>query len=485
LNYQRKSEHELANSVFRKAYEDVTHLLGRDWWHREELMRRRALENILLNLQVCVEHEDGWDEVSVSRTRGNYRTDSRYRACHFKFQIYVDLMDALIESGWCTWDRGFYDRRPGGKSRLTRLYPTTKIFIPGQLSFTDTYVDARELIELRAFQSKEPLPYEDTRYTRRCRRQLERYNAFMSEQEIVYYQLPENKVQLFVDPHTQRVVSNSLAMKKIEREINGGEKCVEIEKVIVHYSADKAASTRKTIGSPAARRIFNQSLSLGGRHYTSYQTVPQIERACMLFGDEPSVELDFKSLHPTLLYHRENENPPDDCYHVFGDCRDEIARPLVKLILLIVFNVNGQTMEKKIANAKWAVMVKFRNEKWRRKIGIMPLPVILDQCSVTLDGLLTLVMFTHRPIQKYFFSGCGLKLQKQDSEIMRDILNKCTWREIPAMPIHDSVIVPARFTEELEYIMSGAYHRSTGKTIRIEAKEKPSVLAPQNAQVAV
>ena len=44
-------------------------------------------------------------------------------------------------------------------------------------------------------------------------------------------------------------------------------------------------------------------------------------------------------------------------------------------------------------------------------------------------------------ISKYIYSNCAAKFQFRDSEIGRSIINKCMYKLIPVLCIHDSFIV--------------------------------------------
>ena len=61
-----------------------------------------------------------------------------------------------------------------------------------------------------------------------------------------------------------------------------------------------------------------------------------------------------------------------------------------------------------------------------------------------------------------FFSGCGLKLQYRDSLIMEDILKHFVGKEVPVIPVHDSLIVPGSYADETREVMAETYRNHTG-----------------------
>ena len=97
LNYMRLSDHPLHEAIYREAYQDVTSILGKKWWIKKTTQKERALRNLLINLQVCGDGDCPYREVSVYKRPEAYAKDNAYRACHFKYDIYVPLIEALTD----------------------------------------------------------------------------------------------------------------------------------------------------------------------------------------------------------------------------------------------------------------------------------------------------------------------------------------------------------------------------------------------------
>jgi hypothetical protein len=68
----------------------------------------------------------------------------------------------------------------------------------------------------------------------------------------------------------------------------------------------------------------------------------------------------------------------------------------------------------------------------------------------------------HSPIKQFLLSGKGLELQYLDSKIMANILERMTRRNIPALPVHDSVITLARHESFLRQVMVEEYEKVMG-----------------------
>ena len=68
----------------------------------------------------------------------------------------------------------------------------------------------------------------------------------------------------------------------------------------------------------------------------------------------------------------------------------------------------------------------------------------------------------HAPIQEFLFSGVGIDLQNADSRIMEQIMMLLHKAGIPALPIHDSVIVQEEHSARLQKIMVRVYEEEMG-----------------------
>ena len=103
-----------------------------------------------------------------------------------------------------------------------------------------------------------------------------------------------------------------------------------------------AELSKKTVRLPVRviyRRIWCRgNLKYGGRWYSWLQRLPLAVRLRLLIDGHEVAEADYANLHPTILYAWADVPPPADCYRLYGDARDEIARPYVKGILMALLN---------------------------------------------------------------------------------------------------------------------------------------------------
>lgn len=82
------------------------------------------------------------------------------------------------------------------------------------------------------------------------------------------------------------------------------------------------------------------------------------------------------------------------------------------------------------------------------------------QCQRHAKNVLTAVENHHQQIAVAFYSGAGLRLQWQDSELMMRIERRCLSQGIIALPVHDSFIAQrAHASARVQEIMDDELHR--------------------------
>lgn len=170
-------------------------------------------------------------------------------------------------------------------------------------------------------------------------------------------------------------------------------------------------------------RVFNRnSFDLGGRSYGAlHQNLPRNMRPFILIDGDPTFEIDYSALHIMMLYHLEGIDYQDDPYIVCGGAD---MRGTYKAVALVAINAKNEK------SAYGAI----RDELKSRSI---PLP----GAEKPLVTLVKTFKEAHKPIGKYLFSDIGLTLQNYDSEIMNNVLVSLMNLGIPALPVHDSMII--------------------------------------------
>jgi hypothetical protein len=161
-------------------------------------------------------------------------------------------------------------------------------------------------------------------------------------------------------------------------------------------------------------RIFNnRSFRYGGRFYrASYQGLDGHERRALLLNGKRMVELDFAGMHPAMLFLQEGLVVPDDPYRISGT-----ERELVKRAFNVALNASS------------------------RSTAINALVRDTDCTSTEIRSLLHQLDAHFKPLAKYFYTGIGLELQRQDSDIAALVMNEFVRLRKPILAVHDSFLV--------------------------------------------
>ena len=181
-------------------------------------------------------------------------------------------------------------------------------------------------------------------------------------------------------------------------------------------------------------RIFSKgSFKLGGRLYAPIQNYTKQTRKYFYLNGEPTIEIDYSSIHPHMLYHKERlEFNGDDPYAIEGFDRDA-----VKVAFNIMLNKEAFGANKSVAKT---------------------ISKVVDCDIDTAEALETAIQTLHSPIAHYFNTGIGLTLQRRDSDIALLVINTFV-NELnrPIICVHDSFIVSVRNTETLILAMNDSY----------------------------
>jgi hypothetical protein len=182
-------------------------------------------------------------------------------------------------------------------------------------------------------------------------------------------------------------------------------------------------------GNPLCRMFSRGSFSLHGRVYGWWQGIPKPARCGMTINTEHVAEVDYSSLHVTILYNQAGIRLDGNPYEVKGFERNEI-----KLAINIAFNARNKV------SAVKAIAKKLKNRSQ-------------DHCHKLLDA----VMRRHTPIAQSFCSDAGVHLMRRDSDLIVAALKQVNAVGIPALPLHDALIVPSRFKQQTMDLMERAF----------------------------
>ena len=254
-----------------------------------------------------------------------------------------------------------------------------------------------------------------------------------------YWQLREdrydkkgNKYKVAIEPTDEQLELNADLL-------------AETNKTLAAYD-DFMTTMATTIGSTPVHpaqlsltRVFSKgAFELGGRLYAPIQNYTKDNRKYYHFDGDPTIEIDYSSIHPHMLYHKEElEFDGDDPYTIEG-----FDRGAVKLAFNIMLNRKAVGANKSAAKTI------------SKEVGC-------DEDAA--EALEAAIQALHSPIAHHFNTGVGLTLQRLDSDIALSVIDQFVITlKRPILCVHDSFIVSVRDTESLILAMESSYRQLLG-----------------------
>lgn len=368
-----------------------------------------------------------------------YKARSRYNAIHVS-ELTPKIIKELHAREYLDLERGFFGRDGHLPSFMTRIRATEKMVdLFRDNGWTEEMVqDAkdRECIELRDYDSKKkkqvPIDYDDTPDTHRMREALTKYNNLTRWAHIDVPGFPVGGMKKSVT-----------ARGKVRTWI---------------YRLDRNQKFTKRIFS-------NGTWDNGGRFYGGWwQQIPNSTtggawRKKILINGNSTIEIDYSGLHIVLLYALKGIDywavDGKDPYSLprYGD--DSALRQLLKLLLLIAINAQGETeaeqRKKALQALKGEINAADSGFDWVKGSG-MDLGALIDDFSDR-----------HKPIADQFFTGAGTELQLLDSRIAEHVIDRMTEDERVVLTVHDSFICQEADYPALLGHMDDAYAKIVGE----------------------
>ena len=355
-------------------------------------------------------------KLSVPMYPAAYKAKSRYNALHISKKT-IEVVRLLKGAGLIDMKLGFHDRREGGRSRLTRVWPSSRLIA----LFRDSQLDPsrigradEEVIILKDEQGKK-IEYEDTAETYDMRNVVREYNDLLSHHLIDIRRLNEPWIVL---------TNGSLLMIGRERQ--------------------------------RVHRVFNRSsFDYGGRFVGPWwQQCPKDWRREIFINDAPTIEQDYSSLHIALMYARKGANfyqdYPEDAYQLPTPDfipTPELTRHYAKRLFLIAVNATNDK----------SAFAAFRSG--RRSKGDAKGSSLTDkQLAVLLNGLRK----RHPLIAGDLGSDAGITLMRDDSRITEHVIKRFTERGLAVLTVHDSYIVHFGYHDLLQQVLEEAFMMVTG-----------------------
>ena len=350
----------------------------------------------------------------ISKNKSNYQKGNRYRKLHLTFDYLIPVINDLTSLG-------FIEQIPGSwkEGIRTRIKATDKLI--DLIMNPDFGVDKVVLSKGDiAIVSKDPQVKSELILLRNSKGELIDYRD-----NAATHRMRENLIQI-----NAKIASSRVTLKITDQQF------IDLEERI----KQRQDRTRRSMDftKNELHRIFNNSsLEQGGRFYGGWwQNVPREYRKYIEINHKLTVELDYSGHHIRLLYAMNDLEPPTDPYDLPGFDRD-----LQKEVVMII--INSPTKKK--------AMTKIEN------LGV------LNHAELVMQ-----ILERHQSISKHFFTGAGLDLMYQDSQLAEAVMLEMLKRGATVLPVHDSFIVRNSYDEDLKEVMNVQFERMFGKEAKLK-----------------
>tara|TARA_B100000686_G_scaffold292341_1_gene320959 strand:+ start:1315 stop:2697 length:1383 start_codon:yes stop_codon:yes gene_type:complete len=397
LDVHRVSEHPAVQEVIQVLYGELkkSGYLGKS--SRKKILKH--LKAVILDLYLRYK-SDPVSYVAYPRSPNEYLKETRLGQLYFGYRPMMRVIDGLETLGYLETHKGFQNRSTG-QSRLSRMRATASLFdLITDHSVTPDMIELEDqpVLVLRDVEG-EDIPYKVSDETISMETQLHSYNEFLATHQL----------------------GLSLPIE-------------EIRAVLIARRSNPIDYSRTQLC-----RIFNESLSRGGRFYKGWwQEIPSDLRRYITIDDQPTSELDYGGQHLLLLYALNEDEYP----WLRGDIDPygEENRDLMKQVFLIC--VNEESREKAIQAIRQEINYNHPD---------------LTSTNQFINPLIDTTIKRHPELSDYFFSGMWAELQRQDSKIAEYVLNHMRAKKILVLPVHDSFVVQDQYIHHLYSIMKEAY----------------------------
>ena len=386
------------------------------------------LEILILNLIKASEHSE--KVMAVPMSSGAYS-----EMHHLTFRVLAKHhLKTLIAMKWLNFHKGFSYSKSARISKVTLNKPLLKWL---------HHLTIKPNLTIHRKPPSVPLVLKD------------------SEKKVI--SMPDSlkqQAQVFID-QTNKI--NSLLEKTFIDLFLDEYELEELEEVMTdkaledsnyHFEVDLSARYLK--------RIFNNSsLEEGGRFYNVWwQSIPSRYRPFISINGDFTIEMDYSSIHIHLLYAVIQQTCPLKDHYVFGKLNKEF-RETTKTLMMMLINASS---EAKALNAA-------------RRDGLFDegFPEGIENPKEYLKEIYKY----HEPIQSYFGTGYGVKLQYQDAQIAASVMERMLPE--PCLPVHDSFIVRVEKAKKLKRIMNEEFQAFTG--VKANIKETIITLSKERQEV--
>ncbi|MBI5520659.1 MAG: hypothetical protein HY916_11460 [Desulfovibrio sp.] len=363
----------------------------------------------------------------VPKRSSDYASGSRQRALYLTYQPTMKAVEVLRGGGFIEYHAGFYTKPEGRRTRIRATSKLTSLFIKHRFNLTCVELLSFDLVQLRG-----PKVQGMRGAAIDIRRGVHAASA---------------------RPHKASVAKINAGLASAHIDLH-----LDEETFIRHYISRQDGKKPLTPPHPLRNRlyrVFNENFNLGGRFYGHWaQGIPRDLRSCIRIDGEPVVELDYKAIHPTLLYAERGESFEGEVYLPASYTKE--YRPVFKLLMLAA--VNAVDLNSAFKGARHCIhkVLKHTFPECLKDTWLRP----------AYEALKTM----HEPIGGMFFTRAGLRLQRKDSKIAELVMLTLLDKGVITVPIHDSFLVAQQHEDALREAMLTCSRAVCGLSIPVDKK---------------
>ena len=363
------------------------------------------------------------------RRASDWQVNNRYNGQGVPRKI-TKVVDALIATRYLRFKMGESTNAGDPNDQRSRIQPTKKL--------KDLFKKLdQDQIEVQAHHKKETvilrdennadIPYPDSAKTLRIKRVVDAYNAMMKRHHVDVASL---RKPVFIREETDQ---KGTARKEV-----------------IPIGPDYMFTYR--IFSRGDTRFNKHGRWYGGFWLRLPKKGPDLRKDIYIDG-EPTDEVDFSGLHPTLLALKHGKYLKGDKYDLGYQLFDDVSlseqRTMVKELVLIAIN------SKTLSDAFGAYNQANKGHTLKHK---------------ELEKLLAAFINKYPFLKADLCSDKGIDLMYIDSLITEAIIRRFVEDDKPILPIHDSYIVKQSDRLYLKQVMNEACNEVLGHTLSFESE---------------
>jgi len=411
--------------------------------------------------------------IAIPFNRGYYTNATKNGQNYNTYEYIVGGTSALISYDYLEIIKGHYNKERPENNLVTRIKAKKKLideinsYIITEEQVQNYYetdqnvtyilsndefapINFEAVVELKD-KDKKIIDYRPHKISERSKKFLRAYNSFSAAVEVV---VPLDKIKE-IKYKLLNIQSETITISNTE----AGEytSCNYIPLIgccVINYVIYKKLCCQ-------LKRTFNDgSFECGGRFYEGdYQFLSKKERSWIKINGEAVVEIDYKSFHPRILYHKKGIDMKGDLYTMVHP--DKELREPIKKMLNIMINSHSDY------NAKCAFEDDLEKEENGNELRNIMLRHKVDEWD-----LIRMIRSTHKRIETDFSSNKGIEMQYEDSVIAMKIMEHFMTKGVLCLCVHDSLLVAEKYKDELYDLMKTEYKKMYGFEPELEIIEK-------------